>query len=217
MAGNMIDDYLAELDKRLLGRKAAIVAEIADGLAEAVEYHRARGLPLHEAQRAAIAEFGETASLANEFAPEIAARRVRRYGFGLMATGPLIGTAWFAAAFAGSFAAVPWWLTVAGVATFVAIALVMQPLAAYTTAAMGPASRWIRLSCHAAARGLLVTAVGAITIDVSLMTALAAVLVFAPTSAATLPAAAGVALSIVRIAIAVTSVQRLADVRALTA
>ncbi len=224
MAGNVIEQYLRELDERLAlldarvaGCRAAILAEIADGLADSVEYHRGRGLTIEDARRAAIAEFGEISDLVREFAPEIAARRVRRYGFGLVATGPLIGVAWGAAALAGSFAVVPLWLTVAGIAALVGIALVVAPINAYITAAMGSAGRWIHLPCHAAARRLLVSAVGTMVIDVSLVTVLVVALLLAPAAVAVVPATAGAMCSLLRIGVATRSVQRLAGVRAMPA
>ncbi|WP_216895408.1 permease prefix domain 1-containing protein [Nocardia alni] len=224
MAGNVIDRYLTELDRRMAtldarvaGCRTSILAEIADGLSDSVEYHRGRGLTVEEARRAAVAEFGEVSDLAREFAPEIAARRVRRYGFGLTATGPLIGVAWSAAALAGSFAVVPLWLTVAGIAALVGIALVVAPINAYITAAMGSAGRWIHLPCHAAARRLLVSAVGTMVIDVSLVTVLVAVLLLAPAAVSVVPATAAAVLSVIRIGVATRSVQRLAAVRAMPA
>lgn len=217
MPGNMIDSYLADLDARLLGRKDDIVAEIADGLRDAVEFHRARGLDLESAQRAAIEEMGDPDRLAADFAPEIAARRIRAYGVSFMTTGPLIGAAWIAAALAGSFAAVPLWLTVFGIATFAALAVVVASTGVYTTAAMGRASRWLRLSSRAAARRMLVTASGTMAIDACLLGTAVVVLAVAPNNVAALPLSAGIALSLTRIGIAVSSIRRLAEVRALAA
>jgi hypothetical protein len=71
-----------------------IVAEIEDGLREAVARQRARGLDPGGAAAAGVAEFGDPAEVAAGFAGELAAAAARRVGLRLLLTGPLIGLTW---------------------------------------------------------------------------------------------------------------------------
>ncbi len=91
MPGDLISTYLGELSCRL---PADITEEIADGLVEACEQHRARGLSEDDAARAAIAEFGDPRQLAAEFTRHAAGRRTARI---MLASGPAVGACWGAA------------------------------------------------------------------------------------------------------------------------
>jgi hypothetical protein len=96
-ARRVVGAYLAELAAQLGGpaaARAAIVAELEDGLWAAAATHRAGGSPPEEAARAAVAEFGDPATVAAGFGPELAAATGRRVGLGLLTTGPLVGTSW---------------------------------------------------------------------------------------------------------------------------
>ena len=64
---------------------------------------------------------------------------------------------------------------------------------------------------------MLVTASGTMAIDACLLGTAVAVLAVAPNNVAALPLSAGIALSLTRIGIAVSSIRRLAEVRALAA
>ena len=96
-ARRIIGAYLAELADQL-GRpsaaRAAIVAELEDGLWTATIAHHARGLPPEEAARAAVAEFGDPRTVGTGFGPELAAATGRRVGLALLTTGPLVGASW---------------------------------------------------------------------------------------------------------------------------
>jgi hypothetical protein len=74
--------------------RAAIVAEVADGLTETTAAHQRSGLAPAAAAGAAVAEFGGARLIAAGFGPELAAETGRRIGLGLLATGPLVGSAW---------------------------------------------------------------------------------------------------------------------------
>jgi hypothetical protein len=99
-AGGAVVDYLAAVAAQLRGPAAAravIIDELRDGLLEAAEAYQAQGCSAREAAAAAIAEFGDPATVAAGFGPELAATQARRVALGLLATGPLVGAAWIAA------------------------------------------------------------------------------------------------------------------------
>jgi hypothetical protein len=92
--------YRSRLAAGLIGSRrtrTAILAEVTDGLIEAVETYRAGGMQPAAAARATVAEFGDPTWLAGLFAVEQAGVTARRIGLGLVATGPLVGAAWLAA------------------------------------------------------------------------------------------------------------------------
>jgi hypothetical protein len=89
--------YLSDLDSRLRGphrRRAAILAELRDGLEQATEDHIAAGLPPDRATLAAIAQFGTSRSVADAFGGELATAYARRTIACFIATGPLVGIWW---------------------------------------------------------------------------------------------------------------------------
>ncbi|GAA0939988.1 hypothetical protein GCM10009558_054310 [Virgisporangium aurantiacum] len=89
MAGHeLIDDYLAELARRL---PADAVDELADGLLETWHHRRAAGLPPRDAAQAAIEEFGTADQVVRAFVTHAPGRRTARW---LLATGPLVGMLW---------------------------------------------------------------------------------------------------------------------------
>jgi hypothetical protein len=96
-AQHVIDVYLADLSTRLVGpaaARAAIVAELQDGLRTATASHQSMGLSREKAATAAVAEFGDQGTVAAGLGPELAAATGRRVGLGLLTTGPLVGTSW---------------------------------------------------------------------------------------------------------------------------
>lgn len=219
MSGNVIDDYLSDLDRRLIGTRRdrrEILTEIGDGLHESVEHFLARGFSLPQARAAAIHEFGAPALLAADFAPVNSSKRINRYGRGFLMIGPLIGILWGTAALLGSFAAVPWPLTVTGLVVMAVAVMIGAPFTAVATAATGRASRWLRMETRLAAKALVVTAVVALTIDAILITTLAAVITLAPQGVVVLPVALATIASLTRIAIAAASIPRLGPARAMT-
>jgi hypothetical protein len=92
--------YLDQLLEALpAGRRtrAAIRAELSDGLACAIDVRVERGEDAHAAAEAAVAEFGEPRALARTFARELAAESAHRIGLGLVLGGPLVGLLWVVA------------------------------------------------------------------------------------------------------------------------
>jgi hypothetical protein len=109
-AARLVAAYLDRLGAGLVGgRRAreATVAEIADGLIEAVEAHTRRGLAPVAAARRAVAEFGDPAELAAQLMAEQAGTTARRVGLGLVITGPMVGSVWVAQFAAGT--GLGWW------------------------------------------------------------------------------------------------------------
>lgn len=162
--------------------RAAIVDELRDGLHEATRARLANGAPAEVAANAAIAEFGDPATVASAFADELAAARARTMTLALVGTGPLIGIAWLGALLTSP--AVPplpippwqgqptglwtaWPLVPAAVATVVAAAVLVL-------ATTGRLSRWLparpRTAPTAAATAGLTTA----AVDLALLAMLAA-------------------------------------------
>jgi hypothetical protein len=91
----LIDDYLAGLRRRL---PAPVAEEAASGLLETYEHHLAAGTGDQAAARAALAEFGDLATVAGEFTRQAPGRRAARL---LLATGPAAGLCWAAALIGG--------------------------------------------------------------------------------------------------------------------
>lgn len=83
----LIEDYLGQL--RVL--PAEMVDELADGLTETYDHHRAHGQAPDSAARAAITEFGTAEQILAAFDRIAPGRRTAR---ALLATGPLTGLCW---------------------------------------------------------------------------------------------------------------------------
>jgi hypothetical protein len=89
--------YLTEVAARLHGsrrRCARILAELHDGLDEAVADHARDGLTPEQAADAAIHGFGTPAEVAAAFAGELAIAYARRTLAWFVGTGPLVGIWW---------------------------------------------------------------------------------------------------------------------------
>jgi hypothetical protein len=92
-----LERYLGELSTRLRGPRAArtrVLAEIRDGLTDTVDAHIAEGVPSDVAAATAIVQFGDPATVARSFAPELATASARRTIAAFIATGPLVGICW---------------------------------------------------------------------------------------------------------------------------
>lgn len=92
-----LDAYLGDLAGRLRGprrRRQRILAELRDGLDEAVADHITAGRPEDHAVTAAIAQFGTPQAVADAFAGELATAYARRVIAWYIATGPLVGIWW---------------------------------------------------------------------------------------------------------------------------
>jgi uncharacterized membrane protein len=91
MTSPLIASYVTGLRRKLPG---AIADEAAEGLLETYQHHRASGAGDHRAARAAVAEFGNLATVVDEFTRQAPGRRAARL---LLATGPVAAVCWAAA------------------------------------------------------------------------------------------------------------------------
>jgi hypothetical protein len=89
--------YLSDVAAQLYGprrRRAAILAELRDGLDQATEDQIAAGLTPDQAAAAAITQFGTPQAVADAFSGELATAYARRTIALFIATGPLVGIWW---------------------------------------------------------------------------------------------------------------------------
>ena len=174
-ARRVIGAYLAELADHL-GRpaavRAAILAELEDGLWTATAAHQAQPMSPEEAARAAVAEFGHPPTVAAGFGPELAAATGRRVGLGLLATGPLVGSSWLlvaAATWRWSGREPPAALGL--VAAMVGLVLVVAvPAAMVAVAVSGRLSRWLPAGPQVAATAAATAASACVAGDLVLLT-----------------------------------------------
>jgi hypothetical protein len=211
-----IAGYLADLAAGLPcggSARAAIVAEVGDGLVDAVQARVDKGVAPIVAARIAVAEFGDARSLAAGFASELAAAAAHRIGLGLVVSGPVVGTVWVAAYAARS--GLGWWEQLAALRSALpvyALILAVTVPAAVLAAVAGSG----RLSCsvpvgmRGAAGAALVAAVGCVAGDAALLTSLAV----SAGSGWTALAWAGGAVSAMRLSGAAVAGRRCARLRA---
>jgi hypothetical protein len=89
--------YLSDVAAQLYGphrRRAAILAELRDGLDQATEDNIAAGLSPDQATTAAITQFGAPEAVGDAFSGELATAYARRTIAWFIATGPLVGIWW---------------------------------------------------------------------------------------------------------------------------
>lgn len=171
----IVGTYLDEIARALVARpaaRAAVMAEICDGLLEAVAGYRERGLPEEEAVNAAIAEFGEPRRIVAAFQPELCARQVRRSALTLMTSGPVVGIAWLAGAVVASMPPAPhhlsgpWWaLPLVGVAIVVGI-----PGLVVAITATGRTGLRLTFPPRLPAKAVSIASVAAVTADATMLT-----------------------------------------------
>ncbi len=212
--GPAIDAYLGEVAARMPGPARArgdILAELRSGLLDATDAHRSAGLPADTAAEAAITEFGESRQVADAFRPHLAMVHARRVALTLVATGPLVGLLWTAAALASHIAirdAPPWqWASAPplspAVFPAVGVALLIVVWSALATfAATGRLARWLPASPRIATATAATTGFGAAAADLAIITLLASQLASAPGTLAPLPVAAATAASLTRLSFA---------------
>lgn len=139
-----VREYLDTVAAGLCGPRRLrerIVAEFADGLAEAVADRVVGGDPPREAVAAAIDGFGPPDAVAAAFAGELATASARRILCWFVATGPLVGVWWLLLLHPYPWRAGP----VALLAAIPAVPLVGAALAtaAGTVATTGRLMRWL--------------------------------------------------------------------------
>jgi hypothetical protein len=208
-----VADYLAAVAARLTGpaaARAAITEELRDGLLETLERELARRRSHREAMAAALAEFGDPATVAAAFAPELAAAQARRVALGLLVTGPLVGLAWVAAVAANAMP--PWrqeltgpWLAL----PLVGLALVVAgPALGLTVAATG------RLGARLGRRATLppttaaIAALAAVVADLTLLAVVTGQGLTGPGSPVLAPVLLAVAASLTRVTLAGRALRR---------
>ncbi|HEV2894723.1 MAG TPA: permease prefix domain 1-containing protein [Actinomycetota bacterium] len=154
-ARRVLDGYLVELEAALVGprqARAAIVAEVADGLTEATTAHERQGLTPADAASAAAAEFGDAQLVAAGLGAELAAQTGRRVGLGLLATGPLVGLTWLGTVLANAAAVgdrPPAGLVLVPL-LFAAVLAAAVPAAVVSVLASGRLTRWLPASSRLA-------------------------------------------------------------------
>lgn len=92
-----IEDCLTELDRVLIGRrgaKADLLAEARDGLRDAAEAYRAGGWSETEAQRRAVADFGQVREIAGDYQAELSMHNGVRTLWLLVLGVPAMQTSW---------------------------------------------------------------------------------------------------------------------------
>jgi hypothetical protein len=183
-ARRIIGGYLAELTGQL-GRpsaaRAAILAELEDGLWTATTARQARGLEPEGAARAVVTEFGNPRTVAVGFAPELAAVTGRRVGLALLSTGPLVGSCWLLLTVATwKWAGQQPPAALGLVATLVGLVLVVAvPAAVLSVAVSGRLSRWLPASPQLGATAAAVAASACVAGDLVLLGGLLACTVVA--------------------------------------
>lgn len=215
-----VEQYLAEFERALPGSrraKAAIVAEIGDGLLAGIEEHEDRGAAPAHAAELAVAEFGDPRDLAADFAAELAGATAHRVGLALVGTGPVVGLIWLATFAAGS--GLSWRDEVASIwsaiPAYTFVLLLVVPAAMLATAGAGPAARRLRVDPRLAAAAASFAAAGCVVGDATLITGLVAV--SAHRAAPSWLAAAAVCVSVIRLSIAAAAARRCALLRAAAA
>lgn len=225
-AGLAVERYLAEVTARLPGpvrARSGIVAELRSGLLDAIDSHRAAGLPPARAAQAAIREFGEPGRVAEGFRAEIAAIQARRVAVVLLATGPLIGLLWIATAVASHLAIGPasfgrWASPPAGLGVGMLLVAVTVAVTIWGAllgiAVTGRLSRWLPARPRRAPTAAAVAGFGAVGADALGLALLAAELAIAPGKLSPLPAAAAAAASLARLLLARRAARRCLAMRA---
>ena len=188
VTGTALAGYLAGLRR---GLPAGLADEVADGLIETYEDHLAAGDGERAAADAAVAEFGDLATVIREFIRHSPGRRTARL---LLATGPAAAACWTAALAAGHAWAWP-------VSTAVRLCFGLVLLLTVFALAVAASSR----RSYTRTRLALLASPALFALDA---TAVTSVLLFAPALTGALGAA--VAVSLARIAVTAWSLPRLA-------
>ncbi|HET9895065.1 MAG TPA: permease prefix domain 1-containing protein [Streptosporangiaceae bacterium] len=221
-----VERYLDEIAARLPGSPRShhhIVAELRSGVLDAADSHERGGLPPARAVRAAIAEFGEPALVADAFLAEIAASQARRVAVILLVTGPLVGLLWIGTAAASHVVvhlASLWHLTgmhgvfAWGIELVAVAATVTAWAAALGIASTGRLTRLLPVRPRRAPTIVAVAGIGAVSADALGLAMLAADLAIAPGQVAVTPAAIAAVASLGRILLARRSASRCLALRA---
>jgi hypothetical protein len=224
----VVERWLGEVSARLVGTRRArdaVLAELRDGLLEAVDAYRAGGAAAEQAAAAAIAEFGSPQAVSEAFAAELAARQARRTALALVGTGPLVGLLWLIAITSSHILTQPprpeppWmWpdlptglrITAAALGAALVIGIPSGLVAIATT---GPLSNILRTPPMLAPTAAATIAVAGIAADLTLLIALASVAVIAPGRLAWFPMTIAALASGTRLALNAGATRRLLTTR----
>jgi hypothetical protein len=211
---HLVDSYLAEVTARLPGptrARASVVDELRAGLLDAIDAYRSAGLTAEQATQAAAREFGDPCQVADAFRPGLALSQARGVATTLVATGPLIGLLWAAAAktsHLGIRAAPPWQWPGAPPGSLVAFPLAAAAFAVtiwaalLTVAATGHLTRWLPVRAHLATATAAIAGFGAMAVDLIIFVLLASQLAVAPGTLAPAPVAIAATASLIRLTLA---------------
>jgi hypothetical protein len=223
---HLVDSYLAEVTAGLPGparARAGIVDELRAGLLDAIDAYRSAGLTAEQAAQAAVSEFGDAGQVASAFRPGLAASQARRVAITLVATGPLIGLLWAAAATASHLGirhAPPWQWAGAPPGSLVAFPLAAAAFAVaiwaalLTVAATGHLTRWLPVRARLAPAAAAIAGFGAMAVDLIIFVLLASQLAAAPGTLAPAPVAVAASASLIRLTLARRAGRRCLAVRA---
>jgi hypothetical protein len=211
-----VDAWVARFAAALTGpgpSRAAIVAEVEDGLRSAVAAKVAGGLVPSAAAGLAIAEFGEPGQVAAGFGPELAAASARRVGLGLLLTGPLVGSTWLALLaldVAGSGRPLQLGIAPALLALVLAVAV---PAAVVSVGLTGRLARWLPAGPRLAPATATVAASACVLADAGLLAGLLAWSLRPGPAPALAPAALACAASLTRLTLAGLAARRCLSAR----
>jgi hypothetical protein len=215
-ADRIIGAWLAELDSQLpAGRRARreILLEIGDGLRCAIEARVGQGQSAEPAARAAVAELGDSHTVAVAFACQLGVASAHRLGIGLVLSGPLVGLTWVAAyATAGSHWSSQISSVLSAMPQYPPILAVTVPAAIVASTGSGRAAPYLAVPPRVVTAAALVAAIGCVAGDLSLLAAA----IFGPNLVAGpgILAAMGIAASIARLSAAGWTGRRIARLRA---
>ena len=164
----VVDAYLAGVGRLLPGPRrlsAAVLAEMREDLLDATSDRATVAATPVQAAYEAVRDFGDAPAIAAALRPELAARQARRCGLALLATGPVVGACWLAAALAAHHGASLRWLLLL-VAPVIAVGAGATGLTVATT---GPLTRWLRPDTPVCRRAVTVAGVAAGIGDVALL------------------------------------------------
>jgi hypothetical protein len=167
-----VDGYLGELAHLLRGprrRRAQILAELCDGLEQAIADQTTGGRISDQAAAAAIARFGAPQAVADAFAGELATAYARHTIGWYLATGPLVGIWWLLL-----LRPHPWatgLLTVLAAIPVIPLIAIAIATAAGTLATTGRLIRWLpEASPHRALTAAIAIALLALAGDLTVIT-----------------------------------------------
>jgi hypothetical protein len=208
MTGNdLLATYLDELFAALPGSRRArrdAMVEMQGGLLDAVETKRQTGLPMAEAVKKAIAEFGSAREVVAAYRPELAVGHARRVALTILASGSVVAMAWAVAAVRSHHFGIrpgpPWHsagLTSGSNLVFhlaIVALLLAGAVAVSTVVTSGRLTRWRPCRPKVTATRAAAASFAAAAADVAVMSFLATQAISAPGSLSPIPVAvAGIA------------------------